>query len=388
MRLRRPHYLVFEPREQPDRSLHRLLAAADDTPNVDWVALAPHLAAECVVEADDLPVFQALAPGDTVDAASLAARFGPARIDRLVAAGLLVGEHEAHREVRARDDRLAVGGWWGPAALAQVFGRWDGVDVAAIEREEGTLTATRLVEKHGPPPPQALALGPEGDGIRLPVVAGTAFDALLAARTTCRNFDVAGALALDDVACVLARVFGAQGALELAPGATILKKHSPSGGALHPIEAFVLVQRAEGLAPGIYHYHCTRHALEPMRPMDAEAARGAARDLVAGQAWFVDAPVHVLMAARFPRSHWKYRKHPKAWKVVQLDAGHLSQTLLLSATERGLGAFVTGAINDGQAERLFGLDGLDLAPIAVCGFGPRAAQRPVRELDPSRLSPP
>jgi putative peptide maturation dehydrogenase len=388
MQLRRPHYLVFEPRERPERSLHRLLAAGDGDPGVDWVALAPHLGAECVVDAGDLPVFQALAPGEADDDARLASRFGQARIDRLVAAGLLIGAHEAHRELRARDDRLAAGGWWGPAALAQVFGRWDGVDVAAIEREEGALTATRLVQRHGPPPPQALALGPAEDGLPLPTCARTAFDDLLAARTTCRNFDPAGTLALESLACILGRVFGAQGALELAPGATILKKHSPSGGALHPIEAFVLVQRVEGLAPGAYHYHCTRHALEPMAAMATAPARLAAGELVAGQAWFVDAPVHVLMAARFPRSHWKYRRHPKAWKVVQLDAGHLSQTLLLSATERGLGAFVTGAINDGHAERLFGLDGLDLAPIAVCGFGPRAAQRPVRELDPSRLVPP
>ena len=67
---------------------------------------------------------------------------------------------------------------------------------------------------------------------------------------------------------------------------------------------------------------------------------------------------------------------------MQLDAGHLSQTLLLSATELGLGAFVTAAINDGCAERLFGLDGVDIGAVAVCGFGRRAEHAVVREFDP------
>jgi hypothetical protein len=71
---------------------------------------------------------------------------------------------------------------------------------------------------------------------------------------------------------------------------------------------------------------------------------------------------------------------------VQLDAGHLSQTLYLSATDLDLGAFVTAAINDACAERLFGLDGLDIGPIAVSGFGARAAQVGVREFDPQGLS--
>jgi SagB-type dehydrogenase family enzyme len=88
------------------------------------------------------------------------------------------------------------------------------------------------------------------------------------------------------------------------------------------------------------------------------------------------------MAARFERSFWKYREHAKAWRVIQLDAGHLSQTLYLSATELGLGAFVTGAINDRHAERLFGFDGLATGAVAACGFGPRVSRVATIEFDP------
>jgi putative peptide maturation dehydrogenase len=384
MFLRRPHYLVFEPRERPTDSLSRLLSANEGDAAVSWITLAPHLGREVVVDAGDLPVFEWLAPGEEVDQAALAARFGEARIARLVDAGLLLGEHAAHAALRRRDGRLRDARWWGPASLAQVFGRWDGVDVAAIERETGRRTAPQLVGEHGPPPPEVLELGPADARIALPVAARSPFDDLLGSRLTCRNFDAGAALPQAELATVLWRVFGAHATLELAPGATVCKKTSPSGGGLHPIEAFVLAQRVDGLAPGLYHYHCQAHALEPIAALSPQAAADGARELVAGQPWFADAPVLVLMAARFPRSYWKYPEHAKAWKVVQIDAGHLSQTFYLSAAERGLGAFVTAAINDACAERLFALDGLDIGPVAVSGLGLRADVRPVREFDPRR----
>ena len=103
---------------------------------------------------------------------------------------------------------------------------------------------------------------------------------------------------------------------------------------------------------------------------------------VAGQAWFAAAPVLLILSARFYRNCWKYRNHPKAYRVLQLDAGHLSQNLYLSATEQGYGAFVTGAINDECAERLFGLDGLSTGAVAVCGFGRRAEAIVTTEFDP------
>ena len=76
----------------------------------------------------------------------------------------------------------------------------------------------------------------------------------------------------------------------------------------------------------------------------ADEARATAHRFLAGQDWFRDAPAMVVMVARFERLFWKYRRHTKAWRVVHLDVGHLSQTSYLSATELGLGSFVTAAI--------------------------------------------
>jgi SagB-type dehydrogenase family enzyme len=106
-------------------------------------------------------------------------------------------------------------------------------------------------------------------------------------------------------------------------------------------------------------------------------------DMVAQQHWFADAHVVVLLSPRFDRTFWKYRHHAKGYRVVALEGGHLSQTLYLSATEAGLGAFITGAINEVELEQAFGLDPIHQGALAICGFGWRGPVMETAELDPA-----
>ena len=381
MKVKRPCVLMIQREDPPPLSMQQLLAGDDSASQ--WLALAPHLGREVPLQLQDLAVFDALAADDWVARGELARRFGEARIDFLIDSGLLIGDHIAHQSLLARDALMRTSGWWTPAAVAHSFGRWQGVDVAADQARDGKRNLGSLMQSNGVPPPETLQLRARESWIALPPANRTGIDDLLAQRTTCRNFDAAQHLPLVDFASLLHRVFAAQATQVLAPGAVALKKNSPSGGGLHPIEAYVLVQRVQGLAPGLYHYHSTGHALQPVQAMTAEAVAPLALELVAGQSWFADAPVLVLMAARFMHNFWKYRNHAKAWRVIQLDAGHLSQNLYLTATELGYGAFVTGAINDECAERLFDLDGITQGAIAVCGFGRRRALPAVAaEFDP------
>jgi putative peptide maturation dehydrogenase len=384
MHLRRPHILLVQRREAKEFDLADLLrGGAGVVTASQWIALAPHLDQEVRIELEDLAILDALPGAGTISRESLVARFDERRVDALVEAGLLLGEHGAHAALRERDAQLRATAWWGPAAVAQAFGRWLDVDVVASEDREGTLRLADMISRHGPPPAAVQVLGPIERRIRLPAPKHSALDELLATRTTCRNFDDGFALPLRELASLLHRVFGAQAVEELAPGVPMLKKNSPSGGGLHPIEAYLLVQRVEGLAPGLYHYLCDAHALEPLRGFDsAQEGAALAHELVAGQGWFANAPVLVLMAARFQRNFWKYRAHAKAWKVIQLDAGHLSQNFYLGASELGLGAFITAAINDRCAERAFSLDGLSTGAVAVCGLGRRADRADNVEFDP------
>ena len=259
-----------------------------------------------------------------------------------------------------------------------------GSTLAVWMREAGVDTPEGLLDRHGAPPPAIVERSASEDRVGLPLAASDEFDALLDARATCRNFDVSAALSIGQLSRVLARTFGARGTLQAADGFDVLKKSSPSGGALHPTECYLLVQRVDQLASGLYHYHAAEQALEPL-PVPAGLDLPAfARVAVAGQDWFADAPVLCVLAPRFGRNFWKYRNHPKAYRVCILDVGHLSQTLQLCATREGLGSFVTAAINEVDVEHAFGLAGMVDGPLAICGFGPRADAMRTYELDPNR----
>jgi putative peptide maturation dehydrogenase len=207
-------------------------------------------------------------------------------------------------------------------------------------------------------------------------------DALTDRRVTCRNFDPAP-LSFDAFSAVLYRAFGARAVSDYAPGVQLLKKGVPSAGGLHATEAYLLVQRVEGVPPGLYHYHPVAHALEPLRELEAGEAASLARRFVAAQAYYAGAPLQIALVSRFERNFWKYRNHAKAYRAVILDAGHLSQMLYLAATELNLGAFITAAINEVEIEQAFGLEPMAEGPLCVCGFGARATQKVTVEFDPA-----
>jgi SagB-type dehydrogenase family enzyme len=140
-------------------------------------------------------------------------------------------------------------------------------------------------------------------------------------------------LSVAEVATLLRWVWGAHGTLRLAGADVGLRRTSPSGGSLHPIEVYPVVRRVEGLSSGLYHYLGGEHALEQIAALDEGAARALVEDGTAGQWYFGDADVAFIMTARFRRSSRKYRRHPKIYRATLVDAGHLSQTFYLLCTE-------------------------------------------------------
>ena len=146
MLLKRPRILMVERRERAEFSIDSLLSGgAGLARRQAWIALAPHLDAEVEVQLDDLSVIDALSPAAPCPRADLDARFGAARIDALVAAGLLIGDHDAHAALRERERVLGDTAWWPPAAVAHALGRWDGVDIAADEARLGRVSLAQLL---------------------------------------------------------------------------------------------------------------------------------------------------------------------------------------------------------------------------------------------------
>ncbi len=379
-KLRRAAALLVQPRERVDLDLGGLFGGGRSvSASTDWIVLAPQLGHEVMLDGAELAALAEVEEGRWQTWDEVVQRVGATLLQRLQELGLVVGEETP---AAARDEALRAQHWHPLAAVAHQFSRWSG----AGEDEDVLVTRHRgmtdLVRRHGPPPPHLHARVPAQARLPLPAPATSPLDQLFRARVTCRNFDVSADLDAATFGAMLARVCGCHAQSEVIPDAWLVKKSHPSGGGLHPLEAYVLVRRVEGFAPGLYHYHAGDHALEPLRAMDDDSAAKLAASFVAGQHFFADAPVLLALVPRFARTFWKYRTHAKAYRVIVLEAGHVSQNLYLAATELGLGAFVTAAINEVEIEQAFGLDPVQESPLAVCGFGARAAERTMVEFDP------
>jgi len=382
MRIRRCKLLYLEPRERVGFDLGNLLAGGDGTARtLEWFALAPHGPVEVQVPAHLRELLGRLSPEQWVDPAQLPGLSAP-DLEWLLEQGLVVSDAEPHTPQRQRDEAIRADHWHPLSALAHGLTRWTDVDAVEAMRTSGTETAPKMRQVLGAPPPERVLRADAGPPLALPRAQPSGFDQLLRSRTTCRNFDRGRALGLDQLAQLLERVFAAHGSVQVAEDTVFLKKSSPSGGGLHPVECYLLARDVDGLAAGPYHYDPLEHALRalppPQLPLEELLLRG-----LAAQHWFCDAHALAILAPRYGRNFWKYRNHCKAYRAVLLEAGHLSQTLYLAAAEAGLGAFVTCAINEACLDQALGLEPMREGVLAVCGFGWRAAEMTTAEFDPA-----
>ncbi|MBU8977347.1 putative peptide maturation dehydrogenase [Lysobacter sp. MMG2] len=381
MKIRRCAILFVEPREEVSFDLDGLLTGGDGLRRRQrWLALAPHLGHEVEVDDAERELLGALSPSLWVAATAQAEAIDT--IECLIGKGLVISDRARDHEARERDEQLRSTYWHPLGAAFNAFTRWSGIDAVQSMKENGIETAVSMREVLGAPPGEALRHPQAGDRVALPRVAPTDFDDLLARRATCRNFDATRPLPQALFAQLMQRVFAAQAEVRVTDDTVFLKKNVPSGGGLHPMECYLIVQHVEGIAPGLYHYQAREHALDPL-PGPGRPLRGFVQEMVAQQHWFADAHVVVVLSPRFDRTFWKYRSHAKGYRVVALEAGHLSQTLYLAATDAGLGAFITGAINEVELEQAFGLDPIRQGAMAICGFGWRGAVMEMTELDPA-----
>lgn len=378
MQIRRCSIVMFEPKSELSLDLALLLSGgAGLKSTLQWYALAAHLDAPVAVSSEDVLLLGQIEPDRWVNVMDL--QFDQDQMQQLIEHGVVISNDPAWGDHRDRDERVRTTNWWPLAALAHRMGRWTGVDSAKQMHENKLVTAHDLHDRFGPPPPSVVM--PEAPAIRLPDTISDARDELLGSRATCRNFDRNQSLPLGMLSQVMKRTLKAHAVVRPGADMEFLKKNIPSGGGLHPLETYVISLDVEGLAAGVYHYHPLEHALRALPHADDDL-RTSVLGYLAGQHWFADAPLHIVQVARFPRSFWKYRKHPKAYRAVLLDAGHLSQQWMLSATELGLAAYVTAAINEIDVEAVLGLDGIETSPVMMCGLGWRAETQATSEFDP------
>ncbi|MGH7334220.1 MAG: SagB/ThcOx family dehydrogenase [Candidatus Rokuibacteriota bacterium] len=175
-----------------------------------------------------------------------------------------------------------------------------------------------------------------------------------------------GAVGLPAVAAMLELGYGVTRYADPAT-ARLPRRAVPSGGALYPLETYVLAATIDGLEPGIYHFDVFGRGLERL------AGEGLADQI---RTCFLDddiasgAAATIVVTAVLQRLRFKYGD--LAYRLALLEAGHVGQNVCLVATALGLGVCPLAGYVDDALHDLLGLDGVEEAVVYALAVGRRA----------------
>ena len=148
-------------------------------------------------------------------------------------------------------------------------------------------------------------------------------------------------------------LWATQGVHEVVREGTATRRTVPSGGARHPFETYLYVDRVSSLEVGLYRYLAIDHQL---------ALIATATDLDAR----IDAGINnqkrgaavVFVWSAIPyRTEWRYGF--LSHKLIALDAGHVCQNLYLAATAIGAGVCAIDAYDQTKIDAAIGVDSRD-----------------------------
>ena len=278
---------------------------------------------------------------------------------KLVRVSLL---QQSGRRLDPRESAMAQWADWNPAAGFLHFSTKD-LPFDVGERHALDFLSARLATR---PVPASTKTYKQRPSLALPRSSHTdPFSRVLLQRRTWRRFG-RHPLSLTALSRLMGLTFGAQKLMDLGAAGRALLRTSPSAGARHPIEAYVVARRVSSIPPGLYHYAPLEHRLVRLK----SSARSRIERYLPGQAWYGKASVLVVMTAVFARTDWKYPS-PRSYRDVLLEAGHFCQTFCLVATALGLAPFCTAALADSLIERDLGIDGVSEYVVYACGVGSR-----------------
>lgn len=286
-------------------------------------------------------------------------------LSQLVNQGLLLPKDSPEL---AEDDRIARE-WsaWLPAGSFHFSTK----DVAYIHGNWSFARLKAILPKTPPPTIFKTVKGAKRTLLPARAFPDSEFIKVLMARKTHRRFSKQE-LTLEAISQLLSLVWGVTGYLHPPLFGKLVYKTSPSGGARHPGEVYLMALRVNGLRAGLYHYHPANHHLKRIN----DATREKAWLYCAQQDYARNAAALFLMTAIFRRTMWKYH-HARAYRVVLLETGHLCQTFCLAATWLGLAPFCTAALKDTLIEKDLGIDGISESVLYVAGVGVPPSNPPV-----------
>lgn len=141
-------------------------------------------------------------------------------------------------------------------------------------------------------------------------------------------------------------------------------RSAPSGGALYPIEIYVIIENVKDIKKGLYHFQVFDSSLSLIKEGDFNQTIHIASN---NQNSVGKSPVTLILTSRFNQSTSKYAD--RGYRYCYIEAGAISQNVYLSVTALKLGTVVVGAFNDDYLNSFLGIDGIREAALLIMPIG-------------------
>ena len=168
-------------------------------------------------------------------------------------------------------------------------------------------------------------------------------------------------LTLDELSYVL---WSTQGVKESTNRPATLRT-VPSAGSRHCFEPYILVNRVEGVAPGLYRYLAVEHKIQ-----EVDLSDDIAEKVTQGcynQRFVLNSAIAMILTAVRYRMMWRYTE--RGYRYMHLDAGHVIQNLYLCAEAIDSGVCAIAAFDDDMINSTLGVDGVEQFTIYVGVLG-------------------
>ena len=137
----------------------------------------------------------------------------------------------------------------------------------------------------------------------------------------------------------------------------------PSGGALYPLELYVVALDVTHVETGVHHYNPYRHCLERL----GAASRPRVAEVLVDETLAEHAAALLVVTAMFWRARFKYGL--RGYRFALLEAGHAMQNAILAATAVRVPALPLGGFYDRRLDCLVAADSLHEASLYALLLG-------------------
>lgn len=181
-------------------------------------------------------------------------------------------------------------------------------------------------------------------------------------RESCRKYS-REPLSLEELSYLL---WATQGVRGFKRNGLLTLRTVPSGGALHPFETYLLVNRVAGVERGIYRYLAIEHKLYQEATGKKQSIEKIG-EICYNQHFVGKGAVVFVWTVRPYRTEWRYSEDDSL-KDILISVGHICQNLYLACESIGAGTCAILAYQQESLDDLIGVDGdeeiaLYLAPV-------------------------